>query len=225
MNCISAVISFIAFGMIYVFAITKPMPYFLLSPSYKKPITGHNKVIGKYKFPEGKGIVFEPCDEYKGYLEKYMLFVYKKRKYIKCRLSGDVVSLRYEVAVYNEKDKLIKVFELGENVIEKKETQSILLPDNTAYVSVVLRSVNEKENFSTLRSTSIVKICIFSVLTVAMTVACGLLTRTAILSVSALFDSQLYIGLGANLISSSIVGALVAFLCLVIHKKQVFGEK
>ena len=89
---------------------------------------------------------------------------------------------------------------------------------------MVLKSVNDKESFFTLRRTSVAKVCAFSIITVAVTMLLGVLARTTIMSVFALLNSQVFIGLGANLILSFIIGALVAFLCLMIHKKQVFGE-
>ena len=222
-NCISTAILLITFCLIYVFLITKPLSYILLSPSYKKHI-GTDREVAKYKFPNGRGIVYEPCDDYKAYLEKYVLFSYGKQKYIKCKLSSNVTSLRYEIAVFNGKNKLIKVFELAENIVEKGKTQTVCLPDKTARVSVVLKSVNDKESFFTLRRTSVAKVCAFSIITVAMTMLLGVLARTTIMSVFALLNNQVFIGLGANLILSFIIGALVAFLCLMIHKKQVFGE-
>ncbi len=224
MNSFSAVVSFIAFCVIYVFAVSGPMSHLLLSPTYKKH-TPTDKGIGKYQFPNGKGVTFEPDEKYRKYLKKYVLFVYGDQKYIKCKLSGDVLSLRYEVAAYDYKSRLIKVLELAENVAAGSQTQTVRVPDDTAYVSVILRSVNERERFSTLRRTSFVKICVFSFLTVAMTVACGLLARTAILSISELLDFRWDISLGANLILSTIIGAHVVFLYLVINRKQVFGGR
>ena len=218
-HCLSAVASFVVFCMIYVFCISKPLPHFLLSPSYRKH-TPTDEGIGKYKFPEGRGVVYLPDVKYRDYLKKYAVFVYGSRKYIKCKLADDVASVRYEVAAYDRKNKLIKIFELLENVETIGETKSVQLPDNTAYASVVLRSVNEEKSFSTLRYTSISQISIFSILTFVMTVICGLLARAAILSISELFALRVNIGLGTSIISSSIIGALVVLFCLTIRKNK-----
>ncbi len=223
-SCLSAVASLIVFCAIYMFVMTKPLPYFLLSPSYKKHLhtdTG----IGKYKFPEGRGVVYKPDTKYRKYLKKYLLYVYGDHKYIKCQLSENVVSIRYEVAVYNSADKLIKILDLAENIEIKGETRSIKLPSNAAYVCLVLKTINEKEYFSTLQYMSLAKICAFSVLTIAMTVACGLLMRTALLSIATLLDFNWHINLGVNIAESSIIGVLMILLYLTIRKKQIFGEK
>ncbi len=224
-NCFSAVASLIAFCTIYVFVMTKTLPYFLLSPSYKKHLLPTDTGIGKYKFPEGRGVVYEPDTKYRKYLKKYLLFAYGDRKYIKCKLSEDVVSIKYEVAVYNNEDKLIKILDLAENIEIKGETKSVQLPSNASYVFLVLKTINKKEYFSTLQYTSWVKICTFSVLTIAMTVACGLLIRTAILSIAALLDFNWYISLGVNIAESSMIGILVVLLFLAIRKEQIFGEE
>ncbi len=223
-SCLSAVASLIAFCAIYVFVMTKPLTYFLLSPSYKKHLPTDTG-IGKYKFPEGRGIVYEPDTKYRKYLKKYSIFTYGDRKYIKCQLSENVVSIRYEVAVYNSADKLIKILDLAENIEIKGETKAIQLPNDASYVCLVLKTINEKEYFSTLQYTSLVKICTFSVLTIAMTVACGLLMRTAILSIATLLDFNWYISLVVNIAESSIIGVLVVLLYLAIRKKQIFGEE
>ena len=223
MNCISSAILLIIFCLTYVFLITKPLSYFLLSPSYKKH-TETDKEVGKYKFPDGRGIVYEPDEEYKAYLEKYVLFTYKNQKYIKCKLSDNVASLKYEIAVFNPKGRLIRVFDLAENIARKGNTQTVALPDDTAYARVSLRSVNDREAFPTLPRTSVAKICTFSIIAIAMTMALGIIARMTIMSVFALLNKQVFIGLGANMALSFFIGALVAFLCLMIHKKQIFGE-
>ena len=223
MNCISSAILLIVFCLTYVFLITKPLSYFLLSPSYKKH-TATDKEIGKYKFPDGRGIVYEPNDEYKAYLEKYVLFTYKNQKYIKCKLSSNVTSLKYEIAVFNPKGRLIRVLELAESIAQKGSTQTVALPDDTAYARVSLRSVNDREAFPTLRRTSSAKICTFSIIAIAMTIALGIVARMTVTSVFELLNKQVSIDLGANLVLSFVIGALVSFLCLMIHKKQIFGE-
>ncbi len=223
-NCFSAIASLIAFCAIYVFVLTKPLPYFLLSPNYKTHLPTDTG-IGKYKFPEGRGIVYEPNTKYRKYIKKYSLFAYEDNKYIKCQLSEDVVSIRYEVVVYNSADKPVKILDLSENIEIKGETRAVQLPNDAARVCLVLKAVNEKEHFSTLQYTSWVKICAFTVLTIAMTVACGLLIRTAILSVATLLDLSWYIGVGVNIAGSLIIGALVVLLFLAVRKKQIFGEK
>jgi len=224
MNCFSAVVSLIAFSVLYVFVMAWVAPYFLLTPSYKRPLS-KDTGIQKYKFPEGRGIVCKPNAIYRKYLKKYVVFLYQNHKYLKCKLSEDVVSIRYEVAVYNNDNKLIKILDLEQNLETKGETDSVLLPDNTAYVNVILKAINEKESFFSLKKTSFIKLAIFSSLAIALTIAYGLLARTAVLSLSDLLNLQWDIKVGMNLIISSVVGVLIALCYMAIHKKQIFGKK
>ena len=224
LNAFSCVVALIACAVIYVFVVAKQLPFFLLTPSYKKH-TPVDRGIHKYKFPEGRGVVCQPDEKYKDYLKKYIIFVYKNRKYIKCKLSDEVVSIRYQVAVYNNTNKLIKILDLAENINVKGETDTVRLPDEAAYASVVLKTVNEKESFPSLRKVSFVKLSVFAVLTIALTIACGLLARTTVLSIFTLLNLEWHIGLGINLAISSIVGALTVLLFLIIRKKEIFGEK
>ena len=92
-NCISAAISLLAFSAIYIFTTTKVMPHFLLSPNYKRHVPS-DKMLKKYKFPSGKGIVCEPDERFKEYLESYVIFTYENRKYLKCKFASEVLSAR-----------------------------------------------------------------------------------------------------------------------------------
>ena len=223
MSAFVAVLAFIAFCAIYIFAMVGPMSRFLLSPSYRKH-RPTDQGIGKYQFPSGKGLTFQPDEKYRKYLTKYVLFSYGDQKYVTCRLCGDVLSLRYEIVAYDHRGKQIKVLECAENVTSQWQTKSVRVPERTAYVSVILKRVNEQELISTLRRTSFVKLAVFSVLTVAMTAAVGLLARTVTLSISDLFGLPWDLAPGLTLILSTVVGLHVVFLYLLINRKQIFGE-
>lgn len=222
MNCFSAVTALIAFCVIYVFTLAKPLPYFLLSANYRNH-TPKDREIKKYRFPEGRGVVCSPDEKYVKYFKKYVIFSYKKQKYIKCKLSEDVVSIRYDVLVYDGKNDLIKTLELAQNLTIKGETDAIRLPDDAACVSVILKAVNETEIFSSTKRISFTKICIFTAITVMLTVACGLLTRTAVLNIATLLNLQWQIELWINLITSIMVGALISlwFLSTTKNNSQV----
>lgn len=213
-----------AFASIYVFAVSKLLPSFLFAASYKKHgIT--DRGLKKYTFPNGRGILYEPDIKYRDFLKRYIIFEYNGKKYIKCKLSEKVVSLRYEVAVYNNKDRLIKVIELSENVPNKCETKNVELPKDTSYVSVILKRVNEAYRFDTLRCFSAKRVAIFSAITAAMTVIYGIMIRKLILYVDALLNSDLTISLASNVISSLVVSVIVIILCINICRKRIFGKE
>ena len=223
-ECLFAVVSLIVFALIYVFATAKAMPHFFLTPSYKKHIP-KDRGIGKYHFPEGEGIVFEADPAYQKYLKKFVIFSYNNRKYIKCNTSEEIVSIRYEIVAFNSRGKRIALIEVAENLKQHGVTQAVLLPDNTAYASVVLKTVNEQEHFTTLRRPSILKISVFTLCTIGLTIAMGLLVRTAVLSIFSLLEMQSQIDVWISVLSATLIGALIAFLCVLTCKKQIFGEK
>ena len=224
MYCISAVIILIVGAGLYVFVISKLLPHFLLVPSYKKHETA-DRGIAKYNFPNGRSVVYEPEIKYRRFLKKYVLFAYNDKKYIKCKLANDVDSIRYEVAVYNNKNKLVKVIEAAENISKKGETKNVELPADASYASVVLKRVNEEESFDTLRRMSSLNIGIFAAITSALTVAYGLFVRGLILKLAELAELSISVGLSFNVVSSLVVGFSVALLCVLISKKRILGER
>lgn len=209
---------------IYVLVVSKLLPHFFLAPSYKKHVTA-DRGIAKYSFPNGRSVVYEPEMKYRRFIKKYVLFAYNDRKYIKCKLADDVDSLRYEVAVYNNKNKLIKVLDVAENISKKGETKNTDLPANASYASVVLKCVNEEERFDTLRRFSPMNIGIFAAITSALTLAYGLFVRGVILEIADLAELSISIGIGFNVVSSLLVSAVVVALSVFICKKRILGEK
>lgn len=212
------------FASVYVFIVSRFMPHFLFDPDCKK-MKMVDRGLKKYIFPEGRGVLYEPDMKYRRYINKYLLFEYKGKKYIKCRIADDVDSLRYEVALFDNKNRLIKIVDVAENIVNRCETKSTPIPQNTSYASIVLKKVNETQGFDTLKSFSIKKISIFSLITVAMTVAYGLLIRRLILFVDSSFGGNFAMNIGVNVISSLMIGVLVAFLCISICKKRIFGKE
>ena len=208
MDLIAWAIIINAFAGISVFTVSRLLPSFLFSPTYRTPeIT--DRGIKKFTFPEGRGVLYEPDIKYRRFLKKYLLFEYKGKKYIKCRLSESVISLRYEVAVYDNKSRLIKIIEVAENVPSKCETKNVELPSNASYVSVILKLVNETHAFDTLRSFSMKKIALFSAITTALTVIYGLMVRALLFSIDKLVEGSFSMSIGLNVIFSLIVSAIV----------------
>jgi hypothetical protein len=114
--------------------------------------------------------------------------------------------------------------DVSENIFKSGETKSALLPENTSYASVVIKKVNESQSFDTLKCISIVRVALFSVITAAMTVVYGALTRELILYVVGFFDVDLAIGIGVNMASSFMVSLMVIVLSINICKKRIFGK-
>ena len=212
------------FASVYVLLVSRVMPHFLFTPDHKKmKIT--DRGLKKYTFPEGRGVLYEPDMKYRRYINKYLLFEYKGKKYIKCRISDEVDSMRYEVALFDNKNRLIKVMEMAENIANRGETKSTLIPKNTSYASIVLKKVNEDPSFDSFKHFSIKKTAIFSAITVAMTVVYGLLIRRLITFIDTLNGGNFAMSVELNVISSLIVGVLAALLCISICKKRILGKE
>ena len=136
------VAAFVGISM-YVFFISSVLPDLLLKPRYDYSKDG-DRGIHRYTFEGGRAIVYEPSAPYRKYLKQYILSVNGKENYIKCKFASQVTSVRYEVIAFDSNDRLIDAVRIEEHIFEDKEniSNAAMLPMQTAYVKVMLRSVN-----------------------------------------------------------------------------------
>lgn len=98
--------------------------------------------LQRYIYPEGRGVAYEPHPSFRKYVDRYVLFTNEGYKYIKCRLCGDIGKLEYSVVMFNRKNKVIDVIDVTESDPFRSETSPVMLHHDTAYVDVIVTSVN-----------------------------------------------------------------------------------
>ena len=127
----------------YIFLVSGVLPDLLLKQRYDDSKDG-DRGIRRYTFEGGRAIVYEPSAPYRKYLKQYILSVNGKEKYIKCKFDERVDAVRYEVIAFDKEDRLLDTIRIEEHIFKEKEniSDAAMLPMQTAYVKVVLRSVN-----------------------------------------------------------------------------------
>lgn len=105
--------------------------------------------------PEGRGIrkcLFEgkPCVVYEAgirqrrFVRQFLLYYHEGYKVLKCKLASGVRYIDYDVVVFDRYDKVLRVINVKEDVVLGQYTRMVELPDETAYVSLLLREVNDE---------------------------------------------------------------------------------
>ncbi|MBE6592443.1 MAG: hypothetical protein E7642_00435 [Ruminococcaceae bacterium] len=127
--------------ILYVLAVSQWLPNLLIA---KRRVSGKiaDRGIGKYVFPEGRGVAYETGRTGRGYIKKYMLFCYKGKKYLRCSFDGAVRSAYVEVLVYDNQDRLIETTDIYLKVGDTHYSEAVTLPDDTAYTTLSLIKVN-----------------------------------------------------------------------------------
>lgn len=136
------VAAFVGISM-YIFLVSSVLPDWLLKPLYDYSKDG-DRGIRRYTFEGGRAIVYEPSAPYRKYLKQYILSVNGNERYIKCKFASQVTSVRYEVIAFDSNDRFLDSVRIEEHIFEDKDNISTaaMLPMQTAYVKVMLRSVN-----------------------------------------------------------------------------------
>lgn len=128
---------------IYIFLVSSVLPDLLLKQRYDASKEG-DRGIRRYTFEGGRAIVYEPSAPYRKYLKQYILSVNGNEKYIKCKFAEQVTAVRYEVIAFDKNDRLLDTVRIEEHIFAEKGniSNAAMLPMQTAYVKVVLCSVN-----------------------------------------------------------------------------------
>ena len=129
----------------YILLISDVLPRCFLRIRYSY-IPSLGRGLKKYKFPNGRGILYEPHPSMRKYVNKYLLFVSDGYKYLKCCFDECVGEIKYSVAMIDNKDKVIDVISVEEQTRYTGGSETVLLHPDTSYVALVLDSVNGIEN-------------------------------------------------------------------------------
>ena len=169
--------------ILYVTAMTEWLPMLLRLKCHVLPVPC-DRGVNKFVFPEGRCVVYESTDTGIPFLEKYVLFSYNGKKYIKCRFSDRVATAYCEVLVFDNNDRFIKTLNFLLDLKKSDISEAIGLPDAASYVRVCILRVNGKNIIQNekdrkfLGRTVIAKRSLYALVTAFVTVAeCLLLTR------------------------------------------------
>lgn len=142
------IMSYIAKGIVlimsmvlYVYLFSTVVPKFIMKLRCK--VNTCDRGIRKYKYPDGRCVVYEPEISLRKYVESYALYVRDGYKYITCKTTENVRDMRYEVYAFDTNDKLIDILSVLETV-KNRCTQEVSIPPETSYVRLVIRKVDNE---------------------------------------------------------------------------------
>lgn len=175
--------------MLYVLLVGGILPRVLLKPKYDLPVIA-DRGLKKYKFSDGRAIVYTPSKSSAKYMKQYILSCHGSEKYIKCQLDERIRSIKFDVVAMNADDKVIDTIQVSEPVSHKGLTSAALLPGDTAYACVIVKEVNGRlVEADHILKLSVIKVAVYMLLTVLMTVAIGIYGNAMIVK---WFDMALY---------------------------------
>ncbi len=194
------------------------------------PLLG-DRGVRKLTFPEGRAIVYEPALAYRRYLRRYALIKRDGCTYIQCRVHDAIRHIRYDVASFDKRGRLLDVLSVSECVTEAGQTQPVRLPRETAYAAVTLRKADAMyENREGFLGYSRVGMGVYAGLTVATTVAAALILRHCLHEIMSTIPLDYYLRvegvkfseirvteLGATLAVSILMGLAIAAWGLFMH--------
>ena len=132
------IISFVAYG----FLMSNIFPKYLLKISYDvRPILGRG--LKKFKYPDGRAVLYESRPEIRKYVERYALFTLEGYKYVQFTVGAGVKSFAASVIMLNNNDKVIDVLLVNETATGSALSRPFKLHDKTSYVAIALSNVND----------------------------------------------------------------------------------
>jgi hypothetical protein len=179
---VSIAIALIAGIVLYILLISRVLPKILLSPLAGAALS--DRGVKKSTFPGGRSIAYEPSLGSRIYVSQYVLYSENVDKYIKCKVNERVHSVKYDLTLYDRKNKAfdrIEVFQTAENGY----TSAVMLPSDTSFVHMNICDVNEtpvKEKEPEVYSMA--KALCFFASVFALTFILGLIINCVVISVS-----------------------------------------
>jgi hypothetical protein len=216
---ILALLLAVVLTVIYVYLVASVYPWLTLHLTWRKRYPYTDRGLLRVRFPEGRGVVYEPDPRVRRYVSKYALFTSEGKKYIRLRVDKRINYLRYDVVTFDRRGRLLDVLEVSERLSSAGSPRAVRLPAATAYASVLPRQVDGEYTGKDLAVVySPIGIAVFTALTVLTTVFIAFLIRNEI-------PSLLYYGdeflasppAGKTFILSVVLGAVNALWVVLMH--------
>lgn len=223
-----AIVALITFST-YIFLVGTLFPEMFLKLQYGDGAPT-DRGLKKYKYPDGRAVLYEPHPIVRAYISRYILYVKDGAKYLRCSVRDGVGRIVYEAAVFNNRHKLIDVITVRESAPERGYTHSVMLPADASYVSLRVKEVNAEEvdgyaaSYSYDRSGSIK----FMIAAFAATVVEAIIVTIAAERAMSLLEQFTGLPLSVNVpltaIGAILVGAGIIYLSTYRRRKKVMGR-
>ena len=126
----------------YLYLTVSLYPSLALRPVWREKTSVGDRGLRRVVSPEGCATVYRPAPRSCAYLHRYALIRRDGSTFIKCRIHEGIAYIRYDVAAFSAKGKLLDVISVSERVTQRGYTRSVRLPRMTAYACVTLRKAD-----------------------------------------------------------------------------------
>ncbi len=223
---IQSILTIIADIVIYIGLVCAVYPWFTMRVTLKKDHACGIRGIRKVVFDDGRGVVYLPDIETRRYIEEYAVFEKDGRRFILCRIDPHISVIRYDIASFDLKGRLLDIQSISERISKSGSTSTVALPAKTAYAQVFVRRADAMK----IRSVapfeySKLGIAVFFALTVLTTIIAAFVSHNAICEIITIFDRYFIFpsSTGIIILLAFVNGAMVAgltLLCYKIHLKR-----
>lgn len=129
--------------VLYVYLFSKIIPTFIMKAGLKnKNVTTCDRGLKKFIYPDGRCVLYEPELAARRYVKSYALYTEGGYKYIRCKAADGVGNLWYDVYAFDNRNKLVDVVWVSEELGLARYTAAVALPPQTSYVRFVLRQAD-----------------------------------------------------------------------------------
>ena len=205
--------------VIYVYLVASVYPWLTMHLTWRKSKAYTDRGLLRVRFPEGRGVVYEPDLRVRRYVPKYALFTAEGKKYVRLRVDRRVNYIRYDVVTFDRRGRLLDVLEVAERLTSAGSPCAVRLPSATAYAAVIPRRVDGEYTGKDMAvGYSPVGIAVYTGLTVLTTVVIAFLLREELPSLVYYGeDSIAYYNAGATLLLSLLLGVVNSLWVVLMH--------
>ena len=203
--------------ILYVFAIASFFPRIIMRPRFSPKKKIRERGLRKMLFDGGKSIVYEPDMSIRKHIKQYTLIDKGGAKFIKCKINEDISLIRYELAVFDLKNRLIDLVCVAETISENGFTRTVALPPETAYVVPSLKCLRygdveytSREKIAGYKPLSLVAYIVLTALTTVIETLALKNTLDYIFRVLEIGDIARPVAVGWFVIASAFVGTVYA---------------
>ena len=203
----------------YLYLTVSLYPSLALRPVWRDQTAVGDRGLRRLVSPEGYATVYRPAPRSCAYLHRYALIRRDGSTFIKCRIHEGIAYIRYDVAAFSAKGKLLDVVSVSERVTQRGYTRGVRLPRMTAYACVTLRKADGVyADASPTLSYALSGMLIYVGLCVATAVAVSLLLHGSLSAVADLHPAVLVVrSRGISALLGGLCGAACAACGALAH--------
>lgn len=216
--------------ILYTILVSRLIPNRTLRPRYVGRMG--DRGIRRYRTEEGHAVVYAPGSRCAPGITQYILFHRNEDglKTIVCKTNGKVRNIRYDIAVFDGFGRMIDVLEVTDTLSVGRYTKAVALPQDTSYVSVILRQAGGRQVcadrvFDSDREGRIICAASTVLLTILMVVLMRNLLSGAIKQLDAVYRynglTSPHISWPVTILIGGLFGMLLAWILLLRDKRRM----